>query len=86
MDGYEFAEIKDLDNLINVLSLRIEHENTFIVKLKEIKSLDNLQKLEQLFVNNNCIFQIRVLDRLSNIKELSLNNNQISDIKGLITQ
>ena len=52
-------------------------------KIKYVKPLDNLKKLEVLKINFNQIEDIKPLLNLPSLKELWIHNNKISDIRGI---
>ena len=51
--------------------------------IKEIKGLDTLTDLEELFLEGNSITEIKGLEKLKNLKVLNLSGNKITEIKGL---
>ncbi|WP_304178011.1 leucine-rich repeat domain-containing protein, partial [Leptotrichia trevisanii] len=52
-------------------------------KIKDIKPLENMKKLEVLKINFNQIENVKPLLNLPNLKELWIHNNKISDIRGI---
>lgn len=52
-------------------------------QISEIKGLDNLKQLEDIYLSHNEITEIKGLDCLPNLSHISLNWNQITEIKGL---
>jgi len=54
-----------------------------IKDLNNIKGLENLDNLEELYLQSNDIKEISNLESLRNLKILFLNNNKITEIKGL---
>ena len=63
---------------IDVLSLTLSYNN-----IKKIEGLDNLPKLNTLFLRDNKITKIEGLDKLTCLQDLNLSHNQISIIEGL---
>lgn len=86
-----------IEYLYNISSLNIKIKwdfSTFNLKdieildlgdncIKEIKGLDNLNKLKHLFLRQNFIKEMKRLDKLTELEVLVLNHNFIKEIKGL---
>jgi Leucine-rich repeat (LRR) protein len=70
--------IPQLQFFPNLVVLKLYHAG-----LTEIKYLDNLVHLEQLFLSENDISEIQGLDNLEKLRELYLHNNQISKMANL---
>jgi len=53
-------------------------------KLTEVpKGLEKLTKLEELYLNNNRLTDVKGLEKLTQLRELHLSLNQLTDVKGL---
>jgi len=57
--------------------------STTDIVLSEVEALEELVKLEVLFLNSNSIFKIENLENLTNLKFLNLSRNYITEIEGL---
>lgn len=76
---YDISEIKGLQDLVSIERLNL-NSNLYI---KEIKCLERLVNLKELFLRNNNILEIEGLKTLKNLRILDLAENNIAEIKGL---
>ena len=53
------------------------------VKLTDLKSLENLTKLEELYLDNNQLTSVKGLEKLTQLRSLTIRRNQLTDLKGL---
>ena len=83
-DGIDVKEIIKNQKIINE---RYDEYRNNLEKnrdyIKEIKGLDKLTNLEDLFLEGNSITEIKGLEKLKNLKILNLSSNKITEIKGL---
>lgn len=76
---YDLSEIKGLQDLTFLERLNL-NSNLYI---KEIKCLEKLVDLKELYLRNNKILEIKGLKTLKNLRFLDLAENNITEIKGL---
>ncbi|TKA73561.1 hypothetical protein B0A49_04089 [Cryomyces minteri] len=74
------SHMKGFDDLSELVNLDLSYN-----KLKHIKRIDHLKKLEQLYLIQNKISRIECLEGLSNLTYLELAGNRIRIIEGLET-
>jgi Leucine-rich repeat (LRR) protein len=83
-DGIDVKEIIKNNKIINE---RYDEYRKKLKKyrdyIKEIKGLDTLTNLEELFLEGNSITEIKGLEKLKNLNVLNLSGNKITEIKGL---
>ena len=81
MDVKEYTKNQESLNK-NYIECRKKLENNRDY-IREIKGLDTLTNLEELFLVGNSILEIRGLENLKKLRLLDLSKNKISKIKGL---
>jgi len=83
-DGIDVKEIIKNQKIINERydehRKKLEKNRDYI---KEIKGLDTLTNLEELYLVGNSITEIKGLEKLKKLKILDLSRNRIKEIKGL---
>ncbi len=80
MDHVEYRGIK---YYIKAKDKRLVLSSIGIENMSEIKGLENLVNLEELYLGGNEITEIKNLNNLINLHSLRLGGNKISEIKGL---
>jgi len=78
---YEFVEING--EKINIYNDILHLSNKEIKDIDDIKNLEKLTNLKELYLNGNKISEIKGLEKLTKLEVLDLSENQITEIKGL---
>lgn len=74
----QLTDISFLKNLVNVESLNLSKNN-----ISSIEALAGMNKLNNIYLQDNKIIDIEVLDRLNNFKVINLSNIKITDVRPL---
>lgn len=79
----EYVEYRNVKYYIKVEDNRLVLSSLGISDISEIKRLEKLVNLEELYLGGNEITEIKNLDNLVNLRRLRLGGNHITEIKGL---